>query len=633
MSTSKSSDSSLPHKPTVRLSQKSNRTGRNKARSNQADSLEQQILTIVTSTANEGAIRTSLIKLGAVTTKAVGACFVDRNGGELWAPMNDAVKMGRLPDANKFADEVSEKCEQFAASTGLQIDTLDCMDGLSAVFAPIRLRNNQTQLMMLIYESATIAAVAAPRLQQVALGMQLWLKGEAATDSDWQVQSLSSILELVSKIENQKSTKAASEEAANQLGNLLGCSAVAIGLLKNHRMYVRAISGIAKIDHGSEANRNWRQALIESTSRKEAGIFPAIDPEKNFLLQAHKQLASFTHAESVFSCPLITDDEVTRGSVVFTGPAGLLADSRFERFALAAAPAIANSLRVVERTNRGPITRCVNWFCEKVSVLKRVLLLAMLVGICFLMVMPITYRVRCSCVTEPVSRRFAVAPFDGQIVTGHAEAGDLVDAGEVLAEMDGRTIRWELSGVTAEREQSLRTREMELSERNIPKTILAELEYDRLISEEEILQHKRENLQIKSPIEGIVLSGSLERAEAASIQTGQVLFEIGPIKPMRVEVAIPANEIAQVKEGFNTKIWIDGQEESPLEGEIIKLHPRSETRDAKNVFIAVLEFPNEDERLRPGMKGSVRIDGEERSLGWSLFHKPINWVRSRVTWW
>jgi len=199
--------------------------------------------------------------------------------------------------------------------------------------------------------------------------------------------------------------------------------------------------------------------------------------------------------------------------------------------------------------------------------------------------------------------------------------------------MDGQTIRWELSGVTAERAQSLRTREMKLYERNVPEAILSELEYERLVSEEEILLYKKDHLQIKSPIDGIVLSGSLERAEAASIETGQVLFEIGPIKPMRVEMAIPSEEIAQIKNGFPVKVWIDGQEDEPIEGEIMKIHPRSETRDAKNVFIAEIEFPNEDERLRPGMKGSVRIDCEERTLGWSLFHKPMNYVRSRLTWW
>jgi len=90
--------------------------------------------------------------------------------------------------------------------------------------------------------------------------------------------------------------------------------------------------------------------------------------------------------------------------------------------------------------------------------------------------------------------------------------------------MDGRTIRWELSGVEAEREQSLLTRESELFQRNIPKAILAELEYDRLIAQQSVLKYQRDNLDITSPVDGVVLSGSLERAEAASVETGQVLF-------------------------------------------------------------------------------------------------------------
>jgi multidrug efflux pump subunit AcrA (membrane-fusion protein) len=130
-----------------------------------------------------------------------------------------------------------------------------------------------------------------------------------------------------------------------------------------------------------------------------------------------------------------------------------------------------------------------------------------------------------------------------------------------------------------------------------------------------------------------VLSGDLERAEAASVTTGQVLFEIGAMDPIKVQVAIPAEEIAQVKPGHAVTIWIEGQEDLPLESTITRIHPRSEIRDARNVFIAEMEFDNADERFRPGMKGSVRIDGERRSLGWSLFHKPINWARARLAFW
>lgn len=148
-----------------------------------------------------------------------------------------------------------------------------------------------------------------------------------------------------------------------------------------------------------------------------------------------------------------------------------------------------------------------------------------------------------------------------------------------------------------------------------------------------MLKYKQDHLKIRSPISGVVLSGSLERAEAASVKTGQVLFEIGPLDPVKIEIAIPADDASQVKKGHPVTVWIEGQEDRPLESVIERIHPRSEIRDALNIFVAELKFENPDEMLRPGMKGVVRIDAEKRSLGWSLFHKPVNYLRSRLTWW
>ena len=128
-----------------------------------------------------------------------------------------------------------------------------------------------------------------------------------------------------------------------------------------------------------------------------------------------------------------------------------------------------------------------------------------------------------------------------------------------------------------------------------------------------MLRYQQEHLQVRSPIEGIVLSGSLERSEAASVETGQVLFEIGPVKPMRIEIEIPANEVAQTKPGFPVSIWINGQEDDVIKGEIVKIRPSSTTRNAKNVFIVEVKFPNDDERLRPGMEGAHMVDNGLRA--------------------
>jgi biotin carboxyl carrier protein len=582
---------------------------------------------------DEKTVRLKLLQIAMRCTGAAGACFLNKNLQDQWVPSINAPTVGRIPDRQKFAEKFSEKCDRLSGSNNAIIEKLPSLNNSQGLLASLRPRNSQPEIILLVLRSQKDSFAAMATIKDLANAMQLWLNGRNSADAEWQVHALSSIIELVAKIENQTSTKTAAEETVNMLANRIGCSSVAIGMFRKGKMRLEAISGVSKLDHGSEASRNYLQTLVESASRKQPGVFPATNEGNDFLLQAHRQLAAQSQCESVYTQPLICEDDSMIGAVVLTGTKAMLQSTQVERFGNAAAPAIANALRVSEKVKLTIFKRTKSYVGRKLSLAKQFILISAVIGFCLLMFLPITYRVRCNCVTEPVTRRFAVAPFDGQIETGHAEAGDFVEAGQTLAEMDGRTIRWELSTVTAEREQSLITRESELSERNIPKAMLAELEYDRLVSEEAILEFKRQHLQIKSPIAGVVLSGSLERAEAASIETGQVLFEIGPLQPMRVEIAIPGNEISQVKTGCPVKVWINGQEEEPIEAKIKKIHPRSETRDAKNVFIAEIEFPNDDQRLRPGMKGSVRIDCEERSLGWSLFHKPMNYVRSRLTWW
>ena len=594
--------------------------------------VDQQILQIVSGKFNEKVVRTKFAQLLLSSEGVVGACFLARDQQDLWTPSLGTPTVGRIPERRKFAEEFSTRCDEYIKTTNVGTAKLESMDGLFGLFAPVRPRNSAPEIMLVAVQSQKAALLATQTAQKVSAALQLWLNGRDAADAQWQVQALATIVEIVAKVENQETNKAACEEISNMLANRLGCSSVAVGLNQKNRMELQAISGVGKIDQGSSSSQEYKQALTESATRKQRGIFPATD-DNNFLLQAHKQLASVVQTESVYSQPLTADDDTILGALVFTGDRAMLSSPQFRRFMDTAAPSLANSLRVVNKVKQTTLTKTQSFVKRKLSFNKQIFIISAIVASVLLMLLPITYRVRCNCLTEPVSRRFAVAPFDGQIVAGHVEAGDLVTSGQIMAEMDPRTIKWELFGVTSERKQSLRTREMELSERNIPKTILAQLEYDRLTSEENILKYRKDNLKIKSPIDGIVLSGSLERAEAASVTTGQVLFEIGPIKPMRVEVAIPSNEIAQVQVGYEAKIWIDGQEDEPLSGKITKIHPRSETRDAKNVFIAELEFDNEDERLRPGMNGSVRVDCARRSLGWSMFHKPINYVRSRLTWW
>ena len=590
--------------------------------------LAAELLKITASDLSESAAREGYRKLLMISVGGLGVCHLTKSGSQ-WRLVNEG-KTGRAPKVTDL-ESLQEICDQVYSGGKPQVTSLECLDSLNGILAPVAVSGQDAELLLLVTKRSSNTAGILKAVQKVVIAMKLWLGRKSAAEANWQVASLASIIELVGKIETSATVNAAAEEIVNATLRRSGANVAAIAFRKKGDLKLTAVSGVQKLDRSSQISRDYLQALTESSVREQQGIYPPLDVNNDHLLNAHQQALVTLQEQAMISQPLVTSDGDEVGAWCFAGMQETIHHPGLSRFVAAASPHVADAIQILRRAEKSRLSRLTTVIKKKTSFLTRSIVPLGILALVLAMWVPVTYRVRCNAVIEPATRRFAVAPFDGLVLMGFAEPGDLVKQGEVLAEIDGRTIRWELSGVTAERRQSLRQREIELTDRNIPKAFLAELENERLTAEESVLKFKRENLQVRSPVDGVVLSGSLERSEAASVKTGQVLFEIGQMNPIKVQLAVPAEDIAQVSVGDPVTIWIDGQEERPIESTIARIQPRSEIRDARNVFVAEIEVDNESERFRPGMKGSVRVDGRKRTLGWTLFHKPINYMRSRFT--
>ena len=137
-----------------------------------------------------------------------------------------------------------------------------------------------------------------------------------------------------------------------------------------------------------------------------------------------------------------------------------------------------------------------------------------------------------------------------------------------------------------------------------------------------VLEFNQNNLEIKSQIEGVVLSGSIDKRQNYPVDIGQKLYEIAPITPLRVELAIPADEVMHIEAGQTVKFRFDGFGTETIEAVVEKIRPSSTIRDDENVFIAEAILNNEDGRVRPGMDGHAKVYGTKRTLGWAIFHRP-----------
>ena len=474
-------------------------------------------------------------------------------------------------------------------------------------------------------------AVAFELMLPFVIARELQRHDEAGRQQrlDFEIDAVSAIVELVTDVTSSEGPRQAAQCVASALQDYLRSTAVVVGFARRNSAAIRlvALSGQAQFERRTQFARHLEAAFAECALRDGLTSFPADETDRHCSV-AHRQLAEFRHLHSVVSVPLKTASGALVGIVTVLAPADDQPVALLKNLLQCLSEPLGSALDIVRRAEGGwwsRVTRSV----RAATGWRRAAALLLTAAILCLFV-PVPYRISTGCVVQPVTRRFSVAPQDGLLRTTFARPGDLVEQGQILAEMVGREIEWELAGLAAEQHQASRERDAHLVKKSIADAELARLEMQRLAVRSELLRYRRDHLEIRSPIDGIVLSGSLDRRENYPVRRGDGLYEIAPLNPLRIELAIPDTDVACVETGMSVWIVLDGLHSEPLEAHVERIRPRSEIRDGENVFVADASVNNSNGRLRPGMLGTARIISHQRKLGWVLFHKPWNAVRRVV---
>ncbi len=235
-------------------------------------------------------------------------------------------------------------------------------------------------------------------------------------------------------------------------------------------------------------------------------------------------------------------------------------------------------------------------------------------------------RMECDLEVKPVVRRFVAAPFDGVLKTSLVRAGDFVSKEDPLAKLDEDDLLLQQSSVEAEKEKFRKQKSAALAKGETLAMQQAQLEYKRMSFKNDMLNRRSENLDITSPISGVVLKNELEDAEGAPLKQGQVLFEIAPLDKIVFNIYISQQDVAYVDVGMQVLVRLEAAQQS-FKGTICKIRPQATTFEDESVFVAELEFDNKQGLIRPGMRGYATIIGEQQSVGWILFRKPFGYLK------
>jgi multidrug efflux pump subunit AcrA (membrane-fusion protein) len=452
---------------------------------------------------------------------------------------------------------------------------------------------------------------------------------------DWRVKSTAAMIELSSMIVESPSTRAATILAANEVATFLDASVVAIGFcptrnsgLSHRKVTLQSISGNAQVDLGGKQASLIQRALNETLVRDSTTTLPAIEGDDRSMKLAHQRLIQSYPNSRIVSAPLKTRAGKTMGAWVGVLPDRVDQHDRATRFFNTTGPHLADALLANQNATAGVLSRIKQQSLRFAGGKVGRLVAAAGLLLALAMMIPIPHRVACDCELQPSVRRFAVAPLDGILLESFVSTGDLVSKGQVIAQMDDRELILELADLVAERDTATKKRDVSRSSGDAAATQIAELEVQQLNARIELLKFKKDSLRIASPIDGIVLQSDLEDAQGAPLRTGNVLTEIAPLDSLRLELSVFEPDVSYIQPQQSATIVLDGAPFDTLTGKIELIRPESEIRNNRNVFVSEIGIDNQDQLLRPGMQGQAKIAAGNKSLGWILFHRPIERVFS-----
>src|SRR2546426_3138704 len=245
----------------------------------------------------------------------------------------------------------------------------------------------------------------------------------------------------------------------------------------------------------------------------------------------------------------------------------------------------------------------------------------------------ILVQVRATGLINPVQTVEVGSQVSGILSKIYVDFNSKVKKNEVIAEIDPTFLKASVKEAEAnvERNQA----QVNEAKRNLTRTAAlfkkdlvsqADLDAATTTSESAIAQLKqtqaaldraRVNLvyaTIRSPIDGVVISRDVDVGQtvAASLQTPKLFSIANDLTQMRVEASVDEADIGQIKEGQRVTFTVDAYPEQQFRGRVSQVRLAAVIVQNVTTYTVVIDVPNPDLKLRPGMTATVSILIDQR---------------------
>ncbi len=250
---------------------------------------------------------------------------------------------------------------------------------------------------------------------------------------------------------------------------------------------------------------------------------------------------------------------------------------------------------------------------------------------------------------EPISIVDVKSKASGQIVKMPVEIGSLVEAGDLLAQIDTRDVRNQYDQASAVLDAAKARVDVSAAQKKRADDLVAEqvitveehesaiLEYAngqsafvKARTDLDLARQRLEDATVRAPIAGTVIEkpvsvGQVISSATSSVSGGTTLLMMADLKKIRMRALVNETDIGNVKPGQIATVAVDAYSNREFAGVVEKVEPRAVVEQSVTMFPVLVSLSNDEGLLMPGMNGEVTLVVERQE---NVLSVPMDAVRS-----
>jgi len=447
---------------------------------------------------------------------------------------------------------------------------------------------------------------------------------------------------LVEAVLAAEGSQAAMTIAVGELARLLTCTRVSMGLVRQQKARLQALSGSSAYAQRSTLVGCIEDAMTEAYRQGQAITFSPVATDRTDPPSAHVRLSEKGTSGWIHTT-VLGEPDADQGVICLERSANQPFGTEDLHFIDEVSGVIGPLIRLKQQTEgtlfrnvrTGPLGASGRRLRSSRRRLLGSILAAIALGIGALAATQGTFRVNAPAALEGRIQRVVAAPFEGYIAGTHFRPGDAVRSGETLAELDDRDLKLERRQLASQHAETLKQYNKALAELNHAQARILQAQVSQIEARLDQADSHLARTIIKAPLSGVIISGDLSQSLGAPVERGQVLFEITPLDEYRAVFSIDEADIANIAVGQQGSIALAAMPGKRIPLEVDKVVSVYKT-DGEGTEFRVEAHITESSvipKLRPGMQGIGKIEIGPRSYLWIWTHHFTNWLQLRFWSW